>query len=208
MALLRPAPAHVKEPVEIGAINVPYPGEEVSGDTWFFDQTASRTRFAIADGLGHGVFAAQASREAIRPERFRHQTPAASIEDAHLALRSTRGAAMSLVDIEFQARRATFAGAGNVIGAIVAGGVKRQMVTVNGTLGHEMGRVKQYDYPFPPGSVLILHSDGVSASWSLDKYPGLIRKHASVIAAVLFRDFRRTRDDATVVVAREAGASE
>jgi anti-sigma regulatory factor (Ser/Thr protein kinase) len=208
MALLSPAQARYKEPIEIGAINIPYPGEEISGDAWFFDQTPARTRLAVIDGLGHGVFAAQASRGAIRPESSRNQTPAASIEDAHLALRSSRGAAMSVVDIEFQAQRATFAGAGNVVGAILAGGVKRQMVTVNGTVGHEMGRIKQYDYPFPSGSVVILHSDGISASWSLDKYPGLIQKHASVIAAVLFRDFRRTRDDATIVVAREAGAKE
>jgi hypothetical protein len=113
---------------------------------------------------------------------------------------------MSTIDLEFDAGRATFAGAGNVAGSILTGGTKRQMVTVNGTLGHQMGKVRQYDYPFPTGSVLVLHSDGISANWTLDKYPGLLRKHASVIAAVLFRDFRRNRDDATVVVARETGS--
>jgi serine phosphatase RsbU (regulator of sigma subunit) len=208
MALKRPNESSpVTEPVEIGAVNVAYPGEEVCGDAWLFAQTAARTRIAVADGLGHGVFAAEASREAIRMEQTRNRTPAESIEDAHLALRATRGAAMSVVDVEFEAQRATCAGAGNVAASILTEGIRRQMVTVNGTLGHEMVRVRQYDYPFPSGSVLVLHSDGISANWSLDKYPGLLRKHTSVLAAVLFRDFRRTRDDATVVVARETGAN-
>jgi hypothetical protein len=40
----------------------------------------------------------------------------------------------------------------------------------------------------------------------LDDYAGLVRRHPSVIAAVLYRDFSRNRDDVTVLafVARSA----
>jgi hypothetical protein len=79
------------------------------------------------------------------------------------------------------------------------------MVSVNGTLGHQMTRARQYEYPFEADSLLILHSDGLSANWSPDKYPGLFQRHPGVIAGVLFRDFRRIRDDATVAVARWTG---
>jgi hypothetical protein len=48
--------------------------------------------------------------------------------------------------------------------------------------------------------VLILHSDGLSARWDLDDYAGLRRRHPALIAGVLFRDHRRLRDDASVVV--------
>ena len=71
-----------------------------------------------------------------------------------------------------------------------------------------MGRARQYEYPFEPDWLLILHSDGLSANWSFDKYPGLFHRHPSVIAGVLFRDFRRQRDDATVIVMRLQGAGE
>jgi hypothetical protein len=57
-----------------------------------------------------------------------------------------------------------------------------------------------FQYPFPPGSALIMHSGGVSASWDLASYPGLRSKHPALIARVLFRDFTRGRDDATVAV--------
>lgn len=88
-------------------------------------------------------------------------------------------------------------------GSIVAGSrLRRQMVSINGTVGHEMGTARQYQYPLEPGAVIVLHSDGLSTHWSLDKYPGLFQRHPSVIAGVLFRDCRRVRDDVTVVVAR------
>ncbi len=192
-----------------GAINLPYPGEEVCGDAWHCDTVPPRTRFIVADGLGHGVFAAEASKstirfitEALRPE------PAEALEDAHSRLRATRGAAVAIADVNLAAGHVTFAGVGNVAGAIVSSaGAKRQMVSINGTLGHQMTRSRQYEYPFEPDSLLILHSDGLSANWSWDKYPGVFHRHPSVIAGVLFRDFRRIRDDATIVVARWAGVA-
>jgi hypothetical protein len=48
-----------------------------------------------------------------------------------------------------------------------------------------------------------MHSDGLNTHWDIDRYPGLFQRHPSLVASVLFRDFRRGRDDATVVVARQ-----
>ena len=48
-----------------------------------------------------------------------------------------------------------------------------------------------------------MHSDGLTAHWSLDGYPGLAERDPLMVAAVLYRDFRRVRDDATVLVLRE-----
>jgi hypothetical protein len=52
--------------------------------------------------------------------------------------------------------------------------------------------------------VLIMHTDGLTSHWSLEQSPGLGRRHPTIIAAVLYRDFSRHRDDVTVFVAREA----
>jgi hypothetical protein len=48
-----------------------------------------------------------------------------------------------------------------------------------------------------------MYSDGLGTQWDLGAYPGLRGRHPSIIAAVLYRDFSRRRDDVTVVVARE-----
>ena len=45
--------------------------------------------------------------------------------------------------------------------------------------------------------------DGLVSHWSIDAYPGLRARHPAIVAAVLYRDFNRGRDDVTVVVGRE-----
>ena len=76
------------------------------------------------------------------------------------------------------------------------------MTSHNGTLGHELRKIQEFSFPWEPQSVLIMHSDGLGSRWDLNQYPGIMTKHASVIAAVLYRDFERQRDDVTVLVAK------
>jgi len=65
-----------------------------------------------------------------------------------------------------------------------------------------MPKVAEFVYPCSQQSLLILHSDGLAAQWNLNHYPGLGARHPALIAAVLYRDFKRTRDDITVIVAK------
>ena len=48
-----------------------------------------------------------------------------------------------------------------------------------------------------------MHSDGLSAHWAVEAYPGLVSVDPALIAAVLCRDHRRTYDDVTVVAATQ-----
>jgi hypothetical protein len=119
----------------------------------------------------------------------------------------TRGAAVAVATIDAARTRVAYAGAGNIAATIEDGDSARHLVSVHGTAGHQVRRLQEFSYPFTSGSVLVMHSDGVSAHWSLGAYPGLQHRHPAVIAAVLLRDFSRGRDDATVVVAKtHAGA--
>ena len=204
MAQVGPGTTETDDRLDIGAISIPYPGEDVCGDAWGLDVSPERIRLIVADGLGHGVFASEASTAAMSAVNDRRNLqPADVLEAAHLLLKATRGAAAGVVDVDSSATEATFASVGNVAGATVSeAGVRRQMISLNGTLGHQMSGARQYPYPLERNSLIVVHSDGVGAHWSLEKYPGLAQRHPSVIAGVLFRDFRRTRDDATVVVIR------
>ena len=47
-----------------------------------------------------------------------------------------------------------------------------------------------------------MHSDGVATHWKMAQYPGLLAQPPATVAAVLYRDAVRGRDDATVLVAR------
>ena len=52
--------------------------------------------------------------------------------------------------------------------------------------------------------MLIMHSDGLQSRWDLSAYSGLLSRHPAVIGGALLRDFRRQRDDASVVVVKAA----
>jgi anti-sigma regulatory factor (Ser/Thr protein kinase) len=53
------------------------------------------------------------------------------------------------------------------------------------------------------GPLTIMHTDSVRADWDLGQYPGLAPMYTALIAAVLYRDFNRGNDKATVLVARQ-----
>src|SRR6185437_1270017 len=50
---------------EVGAIQVPAPGQTECGDSWGLRVEEDRTTILLADGLGHGPGAAEASTEAV-----------------------------------------------------------------------------------------------------------------------------------------------
>jgi hypothetical protein len=70
---------------------------------------------------------------------------------------------------------------------------------MNGTVGHSIGKIQQFSYPWQAGSTLIMHSDGLGTRWNIEQYPGLASRHPGLLAGVLFRDFSRRRDDATIL---------
>lgn len=190
--------------LDSGVVCLPKIGEEISGDAWATDQNSGRTLLLVADGLGHGPQAAQASREAVRIFRANlGKSPKEIVEAAHAALRSTRGAALAIAEVDFEQLTVRFAGVGNISGTILAQEKTNSLVSYNGTVGHEVRKIQEFVYQWPKGGLLVMHSDGLGTQWRLDRYPGLVAKHPSLIAGVLYRDFNRGRDDVTVLVVRE-----
>lgn len=188
----------------VGVVCVPKPGEVVCGDEWGVVRAGATATLMVADGLGHGPLAADASRAAVAVlAENAGRSPVEILEAAHAALRPTRGAAVAVAAVDFAARSIRYAGVGNVAGAIAGAGEAKQMVSHNGTVGHDARRIQEFVYPIPPGGRVVMHSDGIGTQWRLDKYPGLWLRDPSLVAGVLYRDFCRGRDDATVVVLAE-----
>jgi hypothetical protein len=189
----------------VGAVSVSVAGERLCGDTWCLLRRPNALIMLVADGLGHGPFAAEAATAvsaefAVRP----FASPADTLAAIHQAVRHTRGAAGAVSEIQPGEGILRFAGVGNISAAIITNGVMRQTVSHNGTLGHEARHFRDYTYPWQPESLLAMHSDGLKTQWSLDEYPGVKARHPAIAASVLYRDYSRQRDDVTVVVVREA----
>jgi anti-sigma regulatory factor (Ser/Thr protein kinase) len=191
--------------VEVGAVCLPVAGEEASGDAWSVESSPARTAVLVVDGLGHGLLAATAATEAVRVFRKNPAAEPAEVMHAlHAALRPTRGAAAAVAVIDHPARTLRFAGIGNISGTILAMGRRQGLVSHSGTLGHGVRKVQTFEYVWPAGAVLVMHSDGLGTHWDLGRYPGLAARHPALAAGVLYRDFRRERDDVGVVAVRDA----
>ena len=189
--------------IEIGALSIPYPGETVCGDAWQVDETPLTCSIAVIDGLGHGIEAGDAAREAVRAVEAHTRRPLEKVlEFAHQALKPTRGAAMALAEISLDSGHIDYAGIGNIVGATASAVALKRMVSFDGTIGHEVHKIKGFEYSLEPGHVLIMHSDGLKSHWKLEQYPGLLGRDPFLIAGVLYRDHVRGLDDVTVVVAR------
>ena len=198
-----PAPG----PTQIGALVVPKPGETSCGDRWCYHERVEGILVAGIDGLGHGLGAEQASTEACRVlEIEKHRPPSRLMQLLHEALRPTRGAAVTLLEVDWDAGRITSVSVGNVQAALINGTETKRIASDNGIVGHVISRPRELQHPCQPDTVLVLHSDGLTTSWQAERYPGLMQHHAALIAGVLYRDCRRGRDDSLVVVIRRTPA--
>jgi len=194
-----------KPEMQSGMLCLPMQGQEVSGDGWGVEVLADKYICTVADGLGHGPDAAVAAQAALSmAQEFRDKAPAEIVERAHTALRSTRGAALAVGEIDPAKRSVRFCGVGNISARIISHAAVRHLVSYNGIVGQEARKIVEFAYPWSPDSLLIMHSDGLGSRWDLRAYPALMQRHPSLLAGVLFRDFWRGRDDVTVLAVRES----
>jgi anti-sigma regulatory factor (Ser/Thr protein kinase) len=195
MSRIGPVPA-----ARLGAISIPLKGEIECGDSWALAEDGDSISLLVVDGLGHGSFAATAAEAAqVSFAAAPSEPPRAVMERAHRALSSTRGAAAAVAQIRGK-KRLSYGGVGNITGYMIDNEKSQGLVSHNGTLGLSLPRLQQFEYESTADSLLVMHSDGLSARWDLRKNPLLRARHPAVIAAVLYRDHARARDDATVVV--------
>jgi anti-sigma regulatory factor (Ser/Thr protein kinase) len=189
--------------VRVGGVSVPLRGETVCGDGWAVFEGPGFLNALVVDGLGHGHSAAECAGRAL--EAFSAspaKSPADMIGILHGATRVTRGGAAAVARLDPVAGEVRFAGVGNVAAMVAGTGQPRRMVSYPGILGHDIRTVRELTYPWNSGDLLLLYSDGISTHWSLESYRGLQSRDPALIAAALYRDWRRGRDDATVVACR------
>jgi anti-sigma regulatory factor (Ser/Thr protein kinase) len=197
------SPAGGTDPLQFGAISIALAGEIECGDTWRIAEHDAVLSVMVADGLGHGPMAATAARAAAQAFVDRpFDEPSSVLQSLHRGLAATRGAVAACARLHAAEARVDYAGIGNIHGAIVGWERSRGMVSHNGALGMQIPRPRQFAYDWPSGELVVMHSDGLSARWNLAEHPGLYTHHPAIIAAVMYRDLARKRDDATVVVVR------
>jgi anti-sigma regulatory factor (Ser/Thr protein kinase) len=197
----------VEAPVKrsgVGALTRPIDSEEVCGDAWAQRFDGQATTILLADGLGHGELAAIASRDAVRAFHAEDpsEAPARVIERLNGLLRSTRGAAIAVIRLDPENLTLTFAGVGNIAVWADDGEKRRGLLSAPGIVGHNARKFREIEMPVSAETTIVMHSDGLTTKWDLNRYPGLRVRDPNLIAAILMRDAGLRHDDASVVVAK------
>ncbi len=186
-----------------GAWSRPRPGEDVNGDAYCLLHHEDSMLLAVVDGLGHGRGAHEASEVALDSlGQWRGEPLDEILHAAHDALRATRGAVMAAIVLDKKREAFYYAGVGNVETRVFGSAEPVRPIPNNGTLGARMSNVRVWPHRWTQGTTIIMASDGLSATWDIGAYPGLLTKSPQLIAGVLLRDFKRDSDDATVLVVR------
>ncbi|MGV9451589.1 ATP-binding protein [Streptomyces sp. NPDC003635] len=201
-ARTRPAAADVRA----GGINTSLAQAEHSGDAFAWVRSGSLVTMLLADGLGHGSKAAEASTAALEGlHRTAHLRPTDILRFLHGALRPTRGAAIGVAQLDESESRLSYAGVGN-IGARLHGDEGWQaLISHPGIVGaHFPANVPLHQSTWRPRSLLVLHSDGLPSRWVPPEDPRIPAHDPAVVAAMILRDAgsaaRPQRDDTSVAV--------
>ena len=191
-----------ESPVEIAVAARPYPGETVSGDAWRVDWDRDTCRIAMIDGLGHGPEAAAAAAAATSTLAAHPALELVSvIQECHVALKGTRGAAVLLIRIAMVSGEVTFAGVGNVEAQIWQAGRTRHLMSDRGIVGATLPRIRPVSISLEPEWLFLMYTDGIRGRFD----PPTLQQSAldvNGLAHAILNDWSRSTDDATVLVAQ------
>jgi negative regulator of sigma-B (phosphoserine phosphatase) len=130
-------------------------------------------RVAVMDGLGHGQDAHAASTLAIETLASGLDVGVeAAFAALDRALSHSRGAALSLADIDLEAGRMRWAGVGNVEGVLVRGQdpqrLRERLLQHSGIVGYRLPRPPVRELALNAGDRLIFCTDGIQTRFMED----------------------------------------
>jgi phosphoserine phosphatase RsbX len=191
--------------VEWGFASRALPGESTSGDLQLVSSFPGGMLLAVLDGVGHGREAAAASMLARNIlEKNAAEPVIGLIQRCHEALRTTRGAAMSIASLSVSQRLLTWLGVGNVEGFLLRKSgapvaAEDSLLLRAGVVGLHLPLLEACTVPVFEGDTLIFATDGIHSSFTRE----LAGNHApQKIAESILARHGKSSDDALVLVAR------
>jgi negative regulator of sigma-B (phosphoserine phosphatase) len=185
----------------------PKKGESCCGDSYYMVETDEYFLCAVADGLGSGPEARSASEKAVTVVK---ENPADDVgvlmTKCNQALRSGRGAVLSLFKIHFRDNRLMFAGVGNIRFVFYPPNEKAVYpIPSVGFLSGKRLSVRVQSFLYPEDSSFVIYSDGLTVK--SPRYPSAMLKTAnpeeiSQRVAAMVNDDPEQPDDVTFIVGK------
>ncbi len=186
------------------------PGQSESGDAHAVKFFPGGALVGVVDGLGHGSEAGVAAKIAARNlEQYAQEPVMSLLRRCHEALRTTRGAVMSIASFNARDDTMTWLGVGNVQGIFhradpAANPAREFLLMRRGVVGDRFERAVASIVPISPGDTLLFATDGVQSDLTLTFSPTEVPQH---VADRILSRYAKGTDDALVFVARYRGCS-
>jgi anti-sigma regulatory factor (Ser/Thr protein kinase) len=191
--------------IAFGAATRAHRNSPENGDTFLFRQWEGSALAGVIDGLGHGQFARRASQTARQYiEQHFDQPLEALFRGAGRACRSTRGVVMALAKLDLVNATVTVGSIGNIEVRLAESPTPFNLIVRRGIVGLNAPNPVLLAHPWTPGTILVMHSDGVGTRWNWSEFGDLTSARPAVIARQLLSKLGKTDDDATVIVVRSA----
>jgi len=190
--------------IEFGAATRALRNQRENGDAFLVRRWAGNALTAVIDGLGHGQFAQRAALTARQYVEQHFDRPLLDLfRGAGRTCKATRGVVMALARFDDGARGSvTVASVGNISVRVFGEGAPITVLARRGVVGLSSLSPLTTVCPWAPGSILIMHSDGLHSRWSWQDFPDLAQQPSDRIARRLLSALGKPEDDATVLVAR------
>lgn len=159
----------------------------------------------MVDGIGHGPEAHEAAQKAVSAFILCPQkSPIDQIRTIHTALKKSRGAVIGVAHIDIDNNQIAYSGVGNISMKLIYPAQTKGCYSYNGIAGHIMpaiinDHVAQWHYT---KDIIVMHSDGMSARWELQKYPLIMQHHPMIFCSAIYKDFDRGYDDSTILIGK------
>jgi anti-sigma regulatory factor (Ser/Thr protein kinase)/serine/threonine protein phosphatase PrpC len=190
-------------PLSFGAATRPHPRMGLNGDAFIIKQWEESALVGVIDGLGHGQWAQRAAQTARRyVESHFAQLPEETFRGVGRLCRATRGVVMALARFDWEKEKLTFASIGNIETRIFNSPEPVKFVIRRGIIGLNAPNPVVTQHHWVPGSIMVMHSDGVETHWQWEDFPELANEAATITAQRLLHVLAKEEDDATVVVVR------
>ncbi|HET7771897.1 MAG TPA: SpoIIE family protein phosphatase, partial [Chloroflexota bacterium] len=164
-------------------------------------------RIAVVDGLGHGPAAAEAARLALEAVgKCLEEGVTEALSRCHAALAGTRGAALTVAEVDVTRGVLTFSGVGNVEARVWRAETPEKAerpIVYRGVVGATLPRLRSFELPLAGDWRLLVHTDGVSARWDVSRLEEGLSLQG--MADEVVERWGRVTDEATVVLAGPAG---
>jgi serine phosphatase RsbU (regulator of sigma subunit) len=194
--------------VEYGVAKFVLPGQGESGDLHLVCCNQNGILIAAIDGIGHGEEAASAAKTAVSVLKTGADEPVISLlQRCHEGLRSMRGVVLSLASIDPVHGMMTWAGVGNVQGALMRAGARKGAVQEvlmlrGGVVGSQLPALQAAVLPVAKGDTLVFVTDGIRGEFA-ESLSALESPQRA--ADKILEGYCRGNDDALVLVVRLTG---